>query len=153
MNRISATVLSTLLAALATGAHAQPAAQGGTVPIEKAVPASVKTTQAPDSDPHYQVLDGTHFSYRCHVPYTLKTGEAAIEVCEIDPVKLQVRGWPETEVIHLIRGQVTVTEEGGASRSYQGGDIFVLPQGFKGIWEQRAPLLKVTVRHPLFWKD
>ena len=74
--------LCTMLAALAASATGAEARQG-TVPVDKAVPASVQTTKAPDTDPHYQVLDGTHFSYRCHVPYTLKTGDAAIEVKSI----------------------------------------------------------------------
>ncbi|MCE3602172.1 cupin domain-containing protein [Massilia sp. P8910] len=145
--------LLTILAPAAV--HAAPAGEATSiVPIAKTIPATIKTTHAPDADPgHYQVLDGTHFSYRCYVPYTLKTKEAAVEVCEIDPVKLQILGWPETEVIHLIRGKVTITGAGGEASSYSDGDIFVLPQGFQGMWQQSDKLLKVVVRHPLFWKD
>ncbi len=127
--------------------------KGATVPIDKKVPDHIATTKAPDVDPkHYRTLDGTHFSYRCHVPYTLKTKQAAIEVCEIDPVTLQILSWPETEVINLIEGAVTVTDANGDSQSYVAGDIFVLPQGFKGVWRQAGKLSKVVVRHPLYWK-
>ena len=53
-----------------------------TVPIEKSVPATVETVHAPDSDRvHYRTLDGTHFSYRCHDPYTFPNKMAAVEVC------------------------------------------------------------------------
>jgi hypothetical protein len=125
-----------------------------TVPISKSVPASVGTTQAPDTDQtHYRTLLGTHFSYRCHVPYTLPNKDAAVEVCEIDPVTLQILSWPETEVIHLIKGEVTITEPNGQSSSYTAGDIFVLPKGFKGVWRQSQKLQKVVVRQPLYWKD
>lgn len=125
-----------------------------TVSIEKKVPDHIVTIKAPDVDPkHYRTLEGTHFSYRCHVPYTLKTKQAAIEVCEIDPVTLKILSWPETEVINLIEGAVTVTEASGVSKSYVAGDIFVLPQGFKGVWHQSERLSKVVVRHPLYWKD
>ncbi|MDM5181952.1 cupin domain-containing protein [Massilia sp. DJPM01] len=159
VNAFKALAVSPVVALLTmlapAGVHAAEAAGAGpTVQIAKTIPANIKTTHAPDADPgHYQVLDGTHFSYRCYVPYTLKTKEAAVEVCEIDPVKLQILGWPETEVIHLIRGRVTVTGPGGETASYSDGDIFVLPQGFQGIWQQSDKLLKVVVRHPLFWKD
>ncbi|MGX0891164.1 putative cupin superfamily protein [Pseudomonas sp. ADAK2 TE3594] len=134
--------------------HANDVPTRHSMPIEKNVPASVKTVNAPDSDPqHYQVMNGTHFSYRCHVPYTAKSQQAAVEVCEIDPVKLKLLSWPETEVINLISGNVTITELGGTVVTYAAGDIFVLPQGFKGIWDQPLPITKVTVRHPLYWKD
>lgn len=127
---------------------------GSTVPISKSVPASVRTTQAPDTDEtHYRTLHGTHFSYRCHIPYTLPSKEAAVEVCEIDPVTLQIMSWPETEVIHLIKGEVSIIEPNGQSRNYTAGDIFVLPKGFKGEWRQSHKLQKVVVRQPLYWKD
>lgn len=125
-----------------------------TVPISKSVPASVGTTQAPDTDEtHYRTLLGTHFSYRCHIPYTLPSKDAAVEVCEIDPVTLQILSWPETEVIQLIKGEVTITEPNGQSSHYTAGDIFVLPKGFKGVWRQSHKLQKVVVRQPLYWKD
>lgn len=124
------------------------------VPIEKTVPVTVQTTKAPNIDPsHYRTLKGTQFSYRCHVPYILKTNQAAVEVCEINPVKLQIINWPETEVIHLVSGSVAITHDDGSIQKYSSGDIFVLPEGFKGIWDQPEVLLKVVVRHPLYWKE
>lgn len=125
-----------------------------TVPISKTVPSNVKSTHAPDNDPpYYQTMDGTHFSYRCFDPYTLAKRQAAVEVCEMEPVKLKILYWPETEVIHLIRGQVTITESTGAVRQYSAGDIFVLPEGFTGTWNQPERISKVVVRQPLFWND
>lgn len=106
-----------------------------------------------DSKHYHRTLEGTHFSYRCHVPYTLKTKQTAVEVCEGDPVTLQILSWSETEVINLIEGAVTVTEADGASKSYVAGDIFVLLQSFKGVWRQTGRLSKVVARHPLYWKD
>lgn len=125
-----------------------------TVPIAASVPESVQTVHAPDSDPaHYRVVEGTHFSYRCHHPYTFPDRTAAVQVCEIDPVTLEIRYWPETEVIHLVRGEVTITEPDGRTSNHVAGDIFVLPRGFKGVWRQSGQLLKVVVRQPLYWKD
>ncbi|MBN4176864.1 hypothetical protein ALP76_01715 [Pseudomonas savastanoi pv. glycinea] len=121
--------------------------------IEQSVPADVKTIIAPDITEFYTTLSGTHFSYRCYDPYIAKSKQAAVEVCEIAPVELKLSGWPETEVIHLISGSVLITELGGQQKNYKAGDIFILPQGFKGLWQQHSPLTKVTVRHPLYWKD
>jgi len=142
------------LAAWPWAVQAEVAAEPRTVPIARAVPATVPMTLAPDEDSaHYRTLAGTHFAYRCHVPYTLPSGQVAIEVCEIEPVKLEIRGWPETEVIQLVTGRVTLTQADGASRQYAAGDTFVLPEGFKGVWDQPEKLSKIVVRHPLFWKD
>jgi len=125
-----------------------------TVPIEKSVPNTVKTVLAPDSDRlHYRTLDGTHFSYRCHIPYNFPNKMAAVEVCKIDPVTLQILSWPETEVISLVEGEVTISESNGHTNTYVAGNVFVLPQGFKGVWKQSEKLLKVVVRQPLYWKD
>lgn len=125
-----------------------------TLILPQVIPKNIQLTNAPDELlPYYQALDKTHFSYRCFVPYTLKGKLAAVEVCEILPVKLNILNWPETEIIHLISGKVTITEHDGTINHYKPGDIFVLPEGFKGIWNQSEKIRKVTVRHPLFWKE
>lgn len=125
-----------------------------TLSIPQLIPQAIKVTNAPDElPPYYQTLDNTHFSYKCFVPYTLKGKLAAVEVCEIFPVKLKILSWPETEVIHLISGKVSITEHDGTINHYKSGDIFVLPEGFNGIWSQSETIRKITVRHPLFWKE
>lgn len=125
-----------------------------TTPISKALPPGTQTIQAPDRlERVYQTLEGTHFSYRCHLSYTHASKAAAVELCEIDPVVLHIEDWPETEVIELIHGQVSITTENGAIQVYRTGDAFVLPQGFAGTWRQSEPLLKLVVRHPLFWEE
>ncbi|WP_428424288.1 cupin domain-containing protein [Methylibium sp.] len=150
--------LAYLISFVAISVHVSACAQttvyGNTVSIGKTVPETVKTVKAPNMDPaHYRTLKNTQFSYRCYVPYVLKTGQAAVEVCEINPVKLQIINWPETEVIHLVSGHVTITHNDGSIHRYSAGDIFVLPEGFKGVWDQPEILSKVVVRHPLYWKE
>jgi len=125
-----------------------------TLVLPQFIPQNINVINAPDEVlPYYQALDNTHFSYKCFVPYTLKGKLAAVELCEIYPVKLHILNWPETEIIHMISGHVTVTEYDGTVTRYKPGDIFVLPEGFKGIWSQTENVRKLTVRHPLFWKE
>ncbi|WP_256660232.1 cupin domain-containing protein [Pseudomonas sp. RIT623] len=158
MSRLSAIPLACVFVAassavFASNASAAEAPSPSTLPIPRSVPASVPTVNTPDTSEFYTALNGTHYRYRCLSPFTAPGEQAAVEVCEIPPVELQLQGWPETEVIQLISGQVQITEANGAQQHYQAGDIFVLPQGFKGIWKQPATITKVTVRHPLYWKD
>ena len=125
-----------------------------TLNISKTIPEYVEIANSPDQvPPYYQTLNNTHFSYRCYVPYTLKSKLVAIEVCEINPVKLQIFNWPETEVISLVEGDVSIIEEDGSVANYSAGDVFVLPEGFKGVWNQKGKIKKITVRHPLVWPD
>jgi hypothetical protein len=125
-----------------------------TLNVSKTIPEYAETTNSPDQvPPYYQTLNSTHFSYRCYVPYTLKSKLVAIEVCEINPVKLQIFNWPETEIISLVEGEVNIIEEDGSVANYSAGDVFVLPEGFKGIWNQKVKIKKITVRHPLVWQD
>ncbi|WP_253819829.1 cupin domain-containing protein [Variovorax paradoxus] len=143
-----------LACALPLAVHSRSMETPETLHIARVVPSTVPTTKAPDEDSeHYRTLEGTHFEYRCYVPYMLPTKQAAVEVCEIEPVKLDIRKWPETEVIQLVTGRVAITHMDGSVHRYGAGDTFVLPQGFKGVWDQPGKLSKIVVRHPLFWKD
>ncbi|WP_225935529.1 cupin domain-containing protein [Pseudomonas muyukensis] len=158
MSRLSAIPLACVLLAASSAVFAStgsaPAAPSpSTLSIPRSVPASVPSVTTPDTSEFYTALKGTHYSYRCLSPFTAPGEQAAVEVCEIPPVELQLHGWPETEVIQLISGQVQISEADGTQKHYQAGDIFVLPQGFKGIWKQPGTITKVTVRHPLYWKD
>ncbi|MEG4634600.1 cupin domain-containing protein [Microcoleus sp. AR_TQ3_B6] len=153
-NALSKFLILVLLSVATTPGMAVSCKLVSTILIEKKLPYGIKTIKAPDTDQrHYTTLAGTHFSYRCNIPYTLKTKEAAIKICEIDPVELKILSWPETEVINIIKGEVEIEEANGIKKTYVAGDMFVLPQGFKGVWRQSEMLIKVVVRHPLYWKD
>lgn len=158
-NQLPALALTfSLLLSMANGALAKgqihPIGSVSVVSIQQQLPENIKTVMAPDVDKHHYVtLNGTHFSYRCHVLYTLKTKQAAVEICEIAPVELKIISWPETEVINIVKGSVEIEEQDGSKKSFREGDMFVLPQGYKGIWRQTEVLHKVVVRHPIYWKD
>lgn len=47
-----------------------------------------------------------------------------------------------TEICYLISGEVTITAEGAAPRTYRGGDIVVMPSGWRGTWDVHTPVRK-----------
>jgi hypothetical protein len=51
--------------------------------------------------------------------------------------------YSEYELCHLLEGTVRITSEDGVERSYQAGDTFVIPSGFRGIWEVIEPCRKI----------
>ena len=83
----------------------------------------------------------------------LKSKQSDVEICEINPVMMEINDWPETEVIHLIKGSVLIVNQSNVTKKYQAGDIFILPEGFRGKWIQSEKIVKLIVRHPLYWKD
>jgi uncharacterized protein len=43
--------------------------------------------------------------------------------------------YSETELCHLLAGAIRITSEQGAIQEYRAGDSFVIPAGFRGVWE------------------
>lgn len=39
------------------------------------------------------------------------------------------------EMVHMFKGKATLTENGGESRTFVGGDTFFVEAGFKGTWK------------------
>jgi uncharacterized protein len=50
--------------------------------------------------------------------------------------------YTEHEFCVLLAGRVRITERGGHTEEYGMGDGFVIPAGFKGVWETLKPVRK-----------
>lgn len=50
--------------------------------------------------------------------------------------------YTEHEFCHLIEGRVRLTSEDGESWEFRAGDAWVIPAGFRGIWETIEPARK-----------
>jgi uncharacterized cupin superfamily protein len=46
------------------------------------------------------------------------------------------------EFVHLIRGRIVITEDGGEPVTVGPGDAFCVEAGFKGTWRVEEPVLK-----------
>lgn len=49
------------------------------------------------------------------------------------------------EVIYVLSGRMTVTEDGAEAKEVGPGDLAIFPQGWKGTWNVTEPLKKVYV--------
>jgi hypothetical protein len=49
--------------------------------------------------------------------------------------------------LFLIEGLVRLTDESGHVETYKGGDTFLIPNGFKGVWENVEPVRKIYAIH------
>jgi uncharacterized protein len=50
--------------------------------------------------------------------------------------------YTKDELCTLLEGEVRLTDESGQVETYIAGDTFVIPKGFKGVWETVKPVRK-----------
>ncbi|MEZ0232047.1 MAG: cupin domain-containing protein [Methylophilaceae bacterium] len=53
--------------------------------------------------------------------------------------------YTEEEVCYILEGRVRLTDSTGNAKEFGAGSTFVLPAGFKGIWETLEPIKKIYV--------
>jgi uncharacterized cupin superfamily protein len=51
------------------------------------------------------------------------------------------------EICFILEGVVRLTDETGHEETYRSGDAFIVPTGFKGIWENVEPVRKFYAIH------
>lgn len=57
------------------------------------------------------------------------------------PGRADIR-YTKDELCTLLEGEVRLTDEAGQAEVYVAGDTFVIPKGFKGVWETVKPVRK-----------
>jgi uncharacterized cupin superfamily protein len=58
---------------------------------------------------------------------------------------VEIRGHPVNEICFVVRGSVTVTDEGGRAETFKAGEGFLLPRGFGGQWSNSDDFAKLFV--------
>lgn len=53
--------------------------------------------------------------------------------------------YTEHEFCHLLAGRVRISSESGKVCTFESGDSFVIPAGFRGIWMVEEPATKLYV--------
>ena len=77
-----------------------------------------------------------------HVFFTNAEGNLTAGVWEATPYREVSDGYPVDELMVILAGSVTITDDDGHAETFCAGDAFVLPKGFKGTWENREPVRK-----------
>ena len=65
---------------------------------------------------------------------------AGIWASEVGAMKIS---YTEEELCVILEGKVRLTAEDGSSVEFGPGNTFVIPAGFKGIWETLEPVKKI----------
>ncbi len=51
--------------------------------------------------------------------------------------------YQKDELCVILDGKVRLTDQSGHIETYQKGDVFLIPNGFKGLWETLEPTRKI----------
>ena len=101
------------------------------------------TAHAVEDQPYWTVTDGDAPTFGSRKDFVSPDGLFQVGCSQYDKMTLQIKDWPIDEFMHILEGQVEITDESGASRVYGPGDMFVMPKGFSGTWRQLGPIKKL----------
>jgi uncharacterized cupin superfamily protein len=62
------------------------------------------------------------------------------------PSRIEINA-AKDELCMLLEGLVRLTDASGRVETYRAGDTFVIPNGFKGVWETVEPVRKFYAVH------
>ncbi len=77
-----------------------------------------------------------------HTFFTNAVGNLTSGVWEATAYKEVIDGYPVDELMAILEGTVTITDADGLSETYSVGDTFIMPKGFKGVWENTETMRK-----------
>ena len=111
-------------------------------------PADLVTRPVVDR-PFWTVIAGEKPTSGYRRDYSSTDQRLHVGYSQYDQVTLQLKNWPIDEFMHILEGQVEITDESGASKIYGPGDMFVMPKGFNGTWRQLSPIKKLDVYYEI----
>ena len=112
------------------------------IDVSPKAPADLATYPVEDQ-PFWTVTAGDGPTSGSRKDFVSPDGRFQVGYSQYDEMTLQLRDWPIDEFMHILEGQVEITDESGASKIYGPGDMFVMPKGFNGTWRQLGPIKKL----------
>ncbi|GJE26909.1 cupin domain-containing protein [Methylobacterium organophilum] len=73
--------------------------------------------------------------------YRNADGSVSAGIWTCQPGKWRI-DFKQDEFVHILEGEVVVTDGDGRAKTYRAGDAFVTPAGFSGTWDVRRPVKK-----------
>lgn len=73
-------------------------------------------------------------------------GQNVTSVWQAGPAKILIeKPYTYDEIILILKGTLILTDTAGNSASYKEGDIFVVEEGFEGIWEMTEEYRQLSI--------
>jgi uncharacterized cupin superfamily protein len=77
--------------------------------------------------------------------YFAAPGGFTVGLWQAQPFAERITSYPADEFCHVVRGSVTLTDTGGAARTFRAGDAFTVQAGWAGEWRVNEPFMKYFV--------
>jgi uncharacterized cupin superfamily protein len=71
------------------------------------------------------------------------TGQWTVGVWDSTPYHRKTIPFPRHELMHILEGEVTITEDGQPPRTFKAGDTFVVPMGTPCDWKTTEYIRKI----------
>ncbi len=111
-----------------------------TQPIFKIDP---KVKLQPSTPPSADILHSPVPTQNTHEYFENKTGEFTVGVWETTGYHRKLINFPRHELMHLLEGSVTFTDDAGQSQTFKAGDTFFVPLGTPNAWKSEGTLRKI----------
>jgi len=72
-------------------------------------------------------------------------GDIVVAIYESGPAKVEIVDCFYDEFVHVVEGQMILTDDKGVAQEYNKGDNFVMPKGFCGTWEMTSDVFRELV--------
>ena len=112
----------------------------GAQPIIKFDP---KVKLAPSTPPSAEILNSPIPVQQAHEYFKDATGQFAIGVWQTTGYHRKLINFPRHELMHLLEGTVTFTDDKGGTQSFKPGDTFFVPMGTPNSWKSEGTLRKI----------
>ena len=111
-----------------------------TQPIFKIDP---KVKAKPSTPPSANILHSPVPTQHTHEYFENATGEFTVGVWDTTGYHRKLIDFPRYELMHLLDGSVTFTDDKGASQTFKAGDTFFVPLGTPNSWKSEGYLRKI----------
>jgi uncharacterized cupin superfamily protein len=115
-------------------------AADGSQPIFK-VDEAVKLD--PSTPPDAAMLLSSVPSQRTHEYFADVTGQLTVGVWDTTAYHRKLINFPRHELMHLLEGSVTLTDDQGRAQTFNAGDTFFVPLGNRNSWQCSGYLRKI----------
>lgn len=81
------------------------------------------------------VDDGTYKEAAPSFMHNFHTGKIMVSVYEAGPGKVHINGAVYDEFVHILKGRLILTPDGGEPMEFKQGESLIVPKGYKGTWD------------------
>ncbi len=107
-----------------------------------------KVERLPFKDrPSLKATEGKDATFRTTRDFVSADGKLTAGIAQFDKMTVEVVDFPVDEYMHLIEGEVEITDNAGKVTKFKAGDSFVMPKGFTGTFRQLTPMKKFAVTY------